>query len=120
MSETLSRPTALVVDDEFLIAVELESTLQAAGFAVVTAITPAEAQAVIDQQHIDFAVIDFRMGDESVSLATGLDAKSIPFLFCTGSRPEEVSAIFPGATMIGKPFTEAELLQAVTTLTARR
>lgn len=113
MSESNVRPTALVVDDEFLIAVELEATLQDAGYVVLTAVTPAEAHQIVERQKIDVAVLDFRMGSESLELATALRSRSVPFVFCTGALRDEVDARFPGTPMVGKPFTASELLAII-------
>jgi DNA-binding response OmpR family regulator len=120
VSESAGRPTALVVDDEFLIAVELESALQSAGYDVLTAVTPAEARALLERRRVDVAVLDFRMGEDSVNLAKSLGEQAVPFFFCTGSLPEEVEAVFPGIRMIGKPFTERELLAAITAVAGKR
>jgi DNA-binding response OmpR family regulator len=120
VSELVGRPTALVVDDEFLIALELESALQAAGYEVLTAVTPAEAHALLGQRRVDVAVLDFRMGADSVALAHALGTQSIPFFFCTGSLPEEVEAVFPGVRMITKPFSGGELLAAIAAVSGKR
>ena len=103
----------LVVDDEFLIVLEVESVLGAAGYVVLGAVNMMEARQLLDQHAIDIAVLDFRMGEDVVELARELQARNVPMVFCTGSLTEEVQAVFPAAVVIAKPFTREILLGVV-------
>lgn len=104
---------ALVVDDEFLIVMELEAILAAAGYRVLGAVNLVEARQLLDQHSIDIAVLDFRMGDDVVGFAHDLHARNVPVVFCTGSMADEVEAVFPAAAVIAKPFTGDILLGVV-------
>ena len=101
---------ALVVDDEFLIVVELESILAAAGFFVLSAVNVAEARQLLSLRKIDVAVLDFRMGPGATELARELEGRNVPIVFCTASMADEVRALFPTAPVVAKPFTRDMLL----------
>lgn len=105
---------ALVVDDEYLIAIELESMLSAAGFQVLSAVNVAEARSLTANTPVHVAVLDFRMGDGALDLARDLKAQGVPLVFCTGSMVEEVHAVFPDASVISKPFIAELVLSTVT------
>ena len=110
---------ALVVDDEFLIAVELEAILTGAGYHVLSAVSLAEARHLASLRSIDVAVLDFRMGDGAIGLARDLETRGVPLLFCTGSTREEVHAVFPAVPVVAKPFSGSDLLAEVATVIRR-
>ncbi len=114
-----SPPVALVVDDEFLIAVELEAILTGGGYRVVSAVSVAEARHLVSQRPVDVAVLDFRMGAGAADFARELQASGTPMLFCTGSSTEEVHAVFPAATVLAKPFSGGDLLAQVAAVMGR-
>lgn len=113
MSENVSPAVVLVLDDEFLIAIELESILSAVGHQVLSAVNTGEARELLSARPVDVAVLDFRMGHGATELAQELYAAGLPLLFCTGSLPEEVHAVFPGAPVLAKPFSGDDLIRAV-------
>lgn len=114
-----SSNVVLVVDDEYLIAIELESILSSAGYLVLSAVNVAEARKALQLQGVDAAVLDFCMGDGALELARDLEASGVPILFCTASLPDEVDAVFPAARVIGKPFEAAMILQSVAAALSR-
>lgn len=104
----------LVLDDEFLIAIEIESILVSAGYQVASAVSVREARQLVDGgATIDFAVLDFRMGEGAVELARDLMDRSVPIFFCTGSLADEVHSVFPGVPVVPKPFVAESLLGAI-------
>lgn len=111
---------ALVLDDEFLIAIEVESILAGAGYEVMSAVSVAEAEKLTAARAAHVAVLDFRMGDGAHDLARRLRDSGVPVLFCTGSMPDEVQSLFPGARVVVKPFVADALLDAVRELSAAR
>ncbi len=76
----------LVVEDEVLIAADIESVLHERGVReVVTAISVQEAFLLIAQDPPDVAILDYRVRKETtVSLAMELLAMRLPFVFATG------------------------------------
>ena len=111
--------TALVVDDEFLIGAMIEEILSSQGVTVFLATHDAEASAFLRDNHIDFALIDYKLHDSSTeSLSARLAENGVPFAFCTGSMAEEMQRRFPGIMVIPKPFSEGLILQVASALVA--
>jgi two-component system, response regulator PdtaR len=112
--QTIDPPRqALVLDDEYLIAVEVEAILADAGYDVLSAVTVAEARDFATRHAVNVAVLDFRMDQAAHQLAHQLRSLNVPVIFCTGALAEEVRAVFPDAPVISKPFETATLLDAV-------
>jgi hypothetical protein len=55
-------------------------------------------------------------GSSVDAIAAALARRSIPFIFVTGYRRESLPGPFRSTTMLAKPFSEEQLLQAVTDL----
>ena len=115
----VSGKRCLVLDDEFLIALDIQQILERAGAAVVTCVASAtEAIAMINGgQTFDIAVLDVKLSGltgNSLGVAAALKAKGIPFVFLTGMRVNEVHAkAFPEAPVIEKPYDATTLLEAL-------
>ncbi len=107
----------LVVEDEFLILLDIQSILEAAGAAlVVTASRIVEALAALDRpEKFDAAVLDLKLDrDSAAPVAERLTEMKVPFVFLTGAPTEAELAIrFGSAPIIGKPFDRATLLKAL-------
>jgi DNA-binding NtrC family response regulator len=109
----------LVLDDEFLIALDLQQTLEQAGAAeVVCCGSAAEALAALGTGRFDLAVLDLRLGrggGTSLPVAAALAAAATPFVFITGLRGDSTEArAYPAAPVIEKPYDAKALLAAVT------
>ncbi len=109
----------LVLDDEFLIALDIQQILERAGAAqVVCAASAAEALDLLQREpKFDIAVLDVKLsGPEGTSLgvAEALAGKGTPFVFLTGMRVDDVHAKrFPEAPVIEKPYDATALLDAI-------
>lgn len=111
----------MVVETNFLIASVLETPLVNAGYRVLMATDPAEAHAFLDTQQVHLALIDFRLQHaEPDGLVASLKRRDIPFIFCTAASVEEVYEHFPDAPVMPKPFSDDDLLAAVTVLVSER
>ena len=116
----------LVLDDEFLIALDIQQTLEFAGAAQVACVaTVAEALALLrDSPDFDIAVLDVKLSSpdrDSLAVAALLAAKGTPFVFLTGMRVDDVHAKrFPQAPVIEKPYNATALLDAVHRALGRR
>jgi len=116
----------LVLDDEFLIALDIQQTLEFAGAAQVACVaTVAEALALLrDSPDFDIAVLDVKLSSpdrDSLAIAALLAAKGTPFVFLTGMRVDDVHAKrFPQAPVIEKPYNATALLDAVHRALGRR
>lgn len=109
--------TALIVETNFLIAAAIEALLADAGHTTLVATTPEEATHLLASSQIDVALIDFRLqhGDPD-GLIHQLRGQNVPFVFCTAALSEEVAEVFPGARIIAKPFSDADLLAEIAAL----
>ncbi len=78
--------TALVVDDNMLIAMGTESMLRDLGIAnIEIASDVSDSLRILDSTTIDIAILDINLGKEtSLSLADAMKARNIPFVFLTG------------------------------------
>ena len=120
MSDSLlSGKRCFVLDDEFLIALDIQQILERAGAAHVASVaSAAEAVALLGREpKFDVAVLDVKLGDperNSLDVAALLQTQGTPFVFLTGMRVDDVHAkIFPNAPVIEKPYDAAGLLRAV-------
>jgi DNA-binding NtrC family response regulator len=102
----LSGVRVLVVEDEFLIMLELVALLEEAGAVVVGPCSSVkQALALLDHEDFSAAILDVRLGSESVSpVAHELSRRGLPFVFYTGqAHSDPLVAEWPNATVIGKP-----------------
>ena len=108
-----------MLDDEYLIALDIQQILEAAGAADVTSVsTAAEALAVLSKEpKFDLAVLDIKLGGaaaSSMTVATLLSEQGTPFVFLTGMRADEVAAgPFPGTPVVEKPYQAPALIEVV-------
>jgi CheY-like chemotaxis protein len=94
-------PLVLVVEDEFLLAMDLELLLEGHGFRVLgPAATVAEALRLL--------------------VAVARRASGVPFVLASAyDRPELAAAGLAGATKVGKPTSERRLLAALAQIVGR-
>jgi PAS domain S-box-containing protein len=102
----------LIIEDEPLVAMELESTLTAAGCDVIgMAGTLEDAKLLIAQARCDAALVDVNLAGHPVDeLAAALTQKNIPFAFVTGYGREGVPRGFRDAVLLKKPFGQDQLI----------
>jgi light-regulated signal transduction histidine kinase (bacteriophytochrome) len=107
---------ALVVDDSFIVSLQLERALMFLGAAhVVVAGTRRQALAIIDEAHLDIVLLDINLsGEPSYAVADELVARKIPFVFVSGygrdARPPERFAHVP---VLAKPVPAHRLAEAI-------
>lgn len=102
----------LVVEDELLVALELETMLDSLGCAVVGPAARLEkAIELAEAETIDGAILDVNLRGKPVyPVATALKARGIPFIFSTGySSSTSVPEPFRGQPRIEKPFVQDDL-----------
>jgi DNA-binding response OmpR family regulator len=121
-SRTLSGARILVVEDEAFIALDLQATLTDAGAEVIgPSLTLAEAFALASRENLSAAILDFRLGRDTVRpVARQLAARDIPFLFYTGQvEAESIRRQWPLCKVISKPAPLRTLVAAVAALLHR-
>ena len=118
MPRPLAGKRCLVVDDEFLIALDLQEMLEQAGAAeVVCAGHVGDALEAVRAGRFDLAVLDLhlgRSGGTSLPVAEVLSAAGTPFVFLTGMRADAVQTHgYPAAPVVEKPYEAANLMAAI-------
>lgn len=111
-------PRVLLVEDEPLIAMTLEAIVWEAGFqAVGPAASRDAAFALLREESVDAAIIDYRLGDEHADdLADELDRRSIPWLLATGFGRDALPARYASVPLLAKPFGEEDVRRALNRL----
>ena len=114
----------LIVEDESLISMLIETVVQDLGHqAVGCAHTVPDALTMLDKQYagIDAAMLDVNLGGRLVfPVAEALAERNIPFAFVTGYGVHGVPARFSHARVVQKPFTEDDLADVVALLQRER
>lgn len=112
----------LIVEDEFLIAMDLKLILQGRGWDVIgPAPTVRSALGLLAGSSPAVAVLDIHLGRELVTpVADALRARGIPFVIASAyAFPEEIGGDpLGGAPNVGKPTTEHRLISALEQLLA--
>jgi CheY-like chemotaxis protein len=109
----------LVVDDEILIAFDIEATLLEAGAeGVFVCTTLSEALAAAASENVSVATLDIRIGREtSEAIAAILAERGIPFIFYSGQNlPDEIRGRWPLSRVVAKPAEPRQLVEAVADL----
>lgn len=106
----------MIVEDEALLALELEEEVEAAGHSVVgQAVNRAKALAILEVQEPEFAFVDVHLTDGPTGLDVGkhLAECGIPYVFVTGNL-KRIPDDFAGAIgVIEKPYTMHGLQNAL-------
>lgn len=118
----VARKRILVVEDEPIIALDIASGLEEAGAEVVgPASSAAEALATIESEKVDAALLDGNLRGRPVDeIAAALTHRKIPFLFVTGYGRDSLPREFGHVTVLTKPFSQPELVDAAEALFRQR
>ena len=105
----------LLVEDQFLIALDLERALQKAGCVVTGPVGRLQAAlALATTEPIDFAVLDVNLAGEKVfPVAEILQGRGIPFLLTTGYGASTVPAERAHWRVMSKPYASDQVLAAI-------
>jgi CheY-like chemotaxis protein len=102
----------LVVEDEALIALQIEMDIEDVGYSVAgTCMSLAESLKFIENKEIDGAILDVDLrGIDVFPAAEKLLEKDIPFVFHTGhGHKAQIEDRFPSSTVFKKP-TSTEIM----------
>jgi len=119
------RYRVLVVEDEPLIAMEIEDILRQAGYQTCGPVASvSEALAMLQAGACDMATVDgsLRHGELADPVVDALQARAIPFAFVTGLTPEAVPPAphLADVPLVGKPIDPVALIAALDRLAASR
>ncbi len=105
----------LVVEDEALIAMDIQLQLEDGGWSVIgPAGTSEKALDLLEATHPRFAVLDINLGRKtSYDVADNLAARGVPFLFLSGGTKEVLPDRFRARPLLQKPIRYDELLRHV-------
>jgi len=106
----------LVVEDEYLIAVDIETSLENMGCQLLGPVaTIEEALAIVRSERLDGVLLDANLkGISSSPVAVELLARAIPFIVVTGYGHLELEPdVLNTAPRLGKPFDERGLEKAL-------
>jgi CheY-like chemotaxis protein len=113
----------LLAEDQPLVRLTMQDALEDGGYAVVEASNGAEAQAILDDRDRQIAglVTDIRLGKGPDGWELARHARELnpllPVVYVTGDSAAEWAANgVPNSIMLQKPFADAQLLTAISTL----
>ena len=102
----------LVVEDEFLLAMELEILLSQRGCTVLGPVpTVRQALAMLGREQPEAALLDVNLkGERATPIAVALRERSVPFVLVTGYSEHQLSEPeLHEAPRLGKPVNGREL-----------
>jgi DNA-binding response OmpR family regulator len=105
----------IVIEPEYLIALDIEHTLRSSGYTNIQIFTSiSEGVAYIRSNYIKLAIVSCALNNaDCVETAQILSEKCIPFLILSGSEKSDAHLIFAKGVWIGKPHSDEALVGAV-------
>ncbi|KGS12189.1 response regulator [Pseudomonas tremae] len=117
-SNETSLPKVLLVEDETILAMLMEMTLEDLGF--ITAYHASSLGEGIEYARdgdYDLAILDINIiGGTSFAIATVIADRGIPFMFCSGYGRLGIPEAWLDRQCVTKPFSAEQLDNALTSL----
>ncbi len=116
------RMRVLLVEDNFIIALDLADLVREAGVEPVGPVASvADALAKLAQGGIEAAILDVNLGEEdALAVADELGRNAIPFAFATGYNARDVlPPEHAGVPVLAKPYNGTEVRAVLAVLQAR-
>jgi len=100
-------PKVLVVEDEGIVLIDLELSLEDLGFDVVGSASELQNGISLARElALDIAVLDLNLaGKDSGPIADVLAERGIPFVFATGYTRSTIPQRHAGRPALAKPFS---------------
>jgi len=111
--------TALIVEDNVIIAMEAEDILREYGFSDCQIVGSVQAaRSIIEENNVSFAMLDINLGKEtSEEVAELLTEKATPFILASGYGDRSLTAgRFSSAPVITKPYSLRDVRGAISRL----
>jgi DNA-binding response OmpR family regulator len=117
-NDTIAGCRVLVVEDEMLIAMEVEDALQALGCQILGPVATVDrALKLALEETFDAAVLDVTIrGGNAYPVAEVLLARGIPFVFASGYGDWALPETLRNQPRLTKPFTAAQLEEQIISL----
>ena len=121
MPDLLEGLRILVLEDEFLIAMDVEQLCRDNGASEVETHAALDEVDGDDLGGFDAAIIDVMLGGVStLDFARRLEERGVPFIFSTGyADNRDIARLFPGVAVVGKPYSGEALIAALVTALRR-
>ncbi len=122
MSNLLDGLTILLLEDEFLIAMDVEQICRDHGARdVVIARTVQEAHGAVSGSTFDAAIVDMMLGGTStLEFAEQLQGRGMPFIFASGyADAPALARSFPSVPVVAKPYAGNDLMDALASVCRR-
>ncbi len=105
VSHSPDRRRVLLVEDEYLIAIDMKRMLEAHGCEIVGAAASVEAaRAILNTAELDLAILDVGLTDGAVyPLIDDLERRRVPYAFATGYDPAALPASEANTPRLEKP-----------------
>lgn len=115
LTDEVPRGKILVVEDEAVVALDLQRTLREAGYRVVGPATSlADVQKLIARGTIDCAVLDLAIDRRTpIPVADLLAFAEVPFVFLTDGDKSGLPQQHAHRPVVNRPYAEHDLLAAV-------
>jgi ActR/RegA family two-component response regulator len=112
--DLFSRKLVLLVEDEPLIALDVEDQLRKAGARVITAGYLDAALYMTEHPDLSGAIVDLRLGaDSAIPICRRLAHRNLPFVVHTGYAADAVQREWPSVPIIQKPATSDDIADAL-------
>ncbi|WP_420143007.1 response regulator [Sphingobium sp.] len=114
--------TVLLVEDELFVALDIQDTIEDAGFSVDGPyISVSSALTAVGSALPDCAILDVQLADGEVyPVADALVAAGVPVIFHSGhADPFLLVERFPGAVICSKPCSPSQLRDTLTKVAGR-
>jgi len=105
----------LLLEDEYLIAMDVEQICRDAGASDVTIVENLATFTADDSPKFDAAILDLMLkGVSTLPFAAQLHRDGIPFVFASGhGMNDEITRDFPGVALVEKPYSGRDLVAAL-------
>ena len=112
----------LIIEDEPLIALDVEAAVRLVGAGLVsTAQTVEQALSMVEAPGLAGAIVDLRLHGQSVrEVVKRLTERSIPFVFYTGADDVPTARAWPMAPVVSKPTDPGEAIRLLAQLMSMR
>jgi CheY-like chemotaxis protein len=118
------RPTVLIVEDEFLIAMSASAVFAQAGFDTIEASNADEAIAVLQERDVDVVFTDIRMPGSMDGLRLARHVRDrwppIKIMVTSGHHLIQNGDLPDGGVFLPKPYTDAAIVAAISRLDGGR
>jgi ActR/RegA family two-component response regulator len=111
----LAHKRVLVVEDDYLVAMDIARALKRAGAEVIGPAPAVEAALTVLKQTVpDGAILDINLGGEmAFPIADALMARGVPFIFATGYDAHVIPSRFTHVKRCEKPMASEQICAAL-------